>query len=433
MFQQIWESINPYFFILIAVPCMGMFPFRFPEKMRIPLVLFVTLLTCLLKYGLILLTDYIFPNLWGSTLGFFLHQMTFILSIYAASIFLYQGDPFSMLLVILLGCSLAHQVGFLLGSLGNLFFFNASPLLRIVLRDLLGYGSYLAYYLLLRRHLNMKCLYLTMKDHAFLLAIGVFNFLLACYSGRFMFESTSFALIIFPACLATTVSTAFLIFRFTKEHELAMKRQLQIQDMKLAENTLSQIQEASAQIHELKHELSNYLIYARSLLKKGSYIELDKYLASLSQNSLMEELPIATNNPVVNSILNQKNAYAHSMGIKTEMHVSLPDSLPIANVDLCSLFGNLLNNAIEGCKDQPDPFLKLTVCPVKSYLVIYAENSVDHDVIKENPNLFTTKRDSEQHGIGMRVIYRLIRQYDGIIHYEMTAPDRFSIQIMLKI
>ncbi len=75
----------------------------------------------------------------------------------------------------------------------------------------------------------------------------------------------------------------------------------------------------------------------------------------------------------------------------------------------------------------------MDIHPLKGYLVFCVTNSVDHDVLKENPHLLTTKEDADSHGLGLRIIRRIVKQNDGILHFQMDGPDRFSAQVMLRI
>ena len=64
-------------------------------------------------------------------------------------------------------------------------------------------------------------------------------------------------------------------------------------------------------------------------------------------------------------------------------------------------------------------FIRLNVCPLKSYLVFCTDNSVTYDVLKINPELLSTKEDANNHGIGTKVLRKIAEQYDGILSYEM--------------
>ena len=114
------------------------------------------------------------------------------------------------------------------------------------------------------------------------------------------------------------------------------EQQLIIRDMELSENTLSQMKETEARMRELKHELTNYFIYAEELARKGNVNELIQYLSALTNTAFMSiDSAVLTNRPVINTILTQKKAYAKSLGIDIEMNVSLPEAFNIDDLTLC--------------------------------------------------------------------------------------------------
>ena len=185
---------------------------------------------------------------------------------------------------------------------------------------------------------------------------------------------------------------------------------------------------------ELRHELGNHFTFLESLAEQGQLDQIREYLRSAEKTLDENARIVATANPVVNSMINQKLTYARSLGIDSQAKVVLPDGpLPLDDLTLCSLLGNLINNAIEACRDQMSPTILVEIHPLKSYLVFRVENSVTYDVLQKNPHLLSTKEDAENHGIGLRVTKRIIEENNGILHYEMSAPDRFAVQVMLQI
>ncbi len=301
-----------------------------------------------------------------------------------------------------------------------------------MVRDVLGYGTFGCYFLVLKKYLNFTSFYLNRRDHLILLGIAYINFAASCIAIRY-FSTTGARILFYSVASFTTFTITFLVFRFTKEHQNALEQQVKLQAMQISQTTLAQLKEASTQMHELRHEFSNYLIYAQRMLQDKQYAQLDAYLAEIKRQKIPVIDAFTTGNTVVNAILNQKSAYAKSLGIHTEFQIVLPDPLPIDDLTLCSLFGNLLNNAIEACAQQDEPFIRLTVYPVKSYLALRIDNSVPEDVLQKNPQLQSTKEDSRNHGIGIKVLRDIVKKYDGILHYQMVDPHCFSVEIMLKL
>ena len=87
-------------------------------------------------------------------------------------------------------------------------------------------------------------------------------------------------------------------------------------------------------------------------------------------------------------------------------------------VDLCSVVGNLLNNAIQGAMDAPEGKRYITFkadVELNNDIYIVVSNSFDGVVKKENGKYFTTK--SNGHGIGLESIQTTVNKYNGYVKF----------------
>lgn len=89
----------------------------------------------------------------------------------------------------------------------------------------------------------------------------------------------------------------------------------------------------------------------------------------------------------------------------------------MSSMDIASLFGNALDNAIEATSRLADPqqrLIKLALYAKDQFIVIRVENYFDAS-LKRNADgsLRTTKRDSERHGFGVKSIRHIVQRYDG--------------------
>lgn len=430
MFDLIWKTISHYFYVIVAIPCMSIFPFRFQKKYKVFYICMGVLVACTMKY----VTEnslhyFLFGTVWWP--NYLWDQLIHIIDIILICSILYKGKIVPMLLTVFLSMSLSAQVGCIVGGLMSIYR-DVYTIAMLVWRDILGYSAYSLFYFILWKYLHITEFNLSSRDSIILLFVSLINFLLtSCFTRIFPLGQPS-SIPFYIACLFTTLSIVFVIFLFTRDHLKVQEQQLMIQEIKLSENTYTQMQETAAQMREIKHELSNYFIYAQQLLEAGDYEMLKEHISTIIKTNIPLTEAVSTNNAVVNSIVNQKNAYAKSLNICTDFHVVLPDILPIDNLTFCTIFGNLLNNAIEACKMQENAFIRLDVHPVKNYLSFRVDNSVPCDVLKENPHLHTTKEDAANHGNGIQILKKIVEKYDGMMHYEMSSPNCFSIQLMLK-
>lgn len=433
MFGAFWFFIAQYFYFMIGIPCMASFSFRYPKKYQIPCMIASVFLASFLWSYTINWIHILFSNVPFIPV-YTLDQLTYFLYLALFCILLYKGSFFSMLLILFLSLSIAAQIGFLLGNfLEGFHLQSAYPVLTRTIRDVIGYAIYAVSISILSKCMINTDLYLKKKDHLLLLLIAMVNFILSNIFHDIFPLGNIPSFLFYLVCILTNCSIFYLIIRFTYAYKQMREQQAFVQEMKLSERTLSQMEETAVQMRELKHEISNYFIYAEELIRRQDYSDLQSYINKIIRTKLPEAETLYTENSVVNTIINQKNAYAKALNIKTEFSISIPKELPIDSLTLCSLFGNLLNNAIEACQSQENAFIKMAVHPVKAYLSIRIDNSVEENILTKNPHLMTTKQDADFHGNGIKILKKIVEKYDGMIHYELISPRCFSMQLMLKI
>ena len=148
----------------------------------------------------------------------------------------------------------------------------------------------------------------------------------------------------------------------------------------------------------------------------------------LEDISLTEDI-IYSANPVLNSILQLKAAKAKESSIKTDIQVFIPKRLSIETGDMGVLYGNLLDNAIEACRQirQEERHLDLETKYQEGNLLILVRNSKTG---KENRRLATTKTDKKKHGRGIRAVRRVAEKYGGTLLLE-DQGNVFEAKLLL--
>ena len=85
-------------------------------------------------------------------------------------------------------------------------------------------------------------------------------------------------------------------------------------------------------------------------------------------------------------------------GVAADFAVSLPRDLPVADMDLCALLGNALDNAIEGSRGAGERRITIRCKADKGLFMLRVENTLGGAV---QPDLATTKTDKAAHGFGI--------------------------------
>ncbi|MDO4547142.1 MAG: GHKL domain-containing protein [Clostridia bacterium] len=198
------------------------------------------------------------------------------------------------------------------------------------------------------------------------------------------------------------------------------------------ERLLDETQRLYDEMRTLRHEMQNHALVLRMLCDSGDLDAMrEKLDEMLPEQGDLQDVPDC-GNLLVNTVLSRERVRAGRVNILISQDVHLPDELPIAHGDLCSLFSNLLSNAMEGSHGVPDADIKISARVVKNYLRVAVANRVERDVFRENPGLNTTKGDPGRHGVGIPVIRRIVERYDGILHFSVQE-GYFVAEAFLKL
>ena len=104
----------------------------------------------------------------------------------------------------------------------------------------------------------------------------------------------------------------------------------------------------------------------------------------------------------------------------------------VDDMDLYILLENLCDNAIEAAAQSNNPTIKLQISEDNGNLCIYIGNTTPGNVLKNNPDMNTTKKDKGMHGFGIMNIRDIIDKYNGSINYEQHEDNYLMCRCILK-
>ena len=229
----------------------------------------------------------------------------------------------------------------------------------------------------------------------------------------FLFPLASFVVLltlIFTSVNSPDNSNAFLlcgIFLEAIKQKLALEQTVQLQ----AQNMEALGKAYSAQ-RKITHDFNSQLETIGCLLKSDDSKDAIEFVTALHAKQTTRSLLVNTHHPIVDALLNQKAYIAKDKNIQIHFEVNDLSNLQLDSVDITTILGNLLDNAIEAC-------------------VIYGENSqIQVKVLLGNTLFFairntckpvkiigeyipTTKPNAQLHGFGLENVKTLLRKYNG--------------------
>ena len=143
------------------------------------------------------------------------------------------------------------------------------------------------------------------------------------------------------------------------------------------------------------------------------------------------QIPYYSSNPVINAVILSKSLAAEENGVKLTVSVNGENLDGIENIDLCSIFSNLLDNALEAARDIRDGEIELSSWSEAGYFFIKCVNSYagKASLAKKNGKKLTSTKGSGR-GLGLSIIESVAGKYDGRV--VIDAEEKFSVMVGLK-
>jgi sensor histidine kinase regulating citrate/malate metabolism len=196
------------------------------------------------------------------------------------------------------------------------------------------------------------------------------------------------------------------------------------------------MQQQEIKIHKLYHDIGNHLKTIQILVSNGENQQAKDYAEGLLKEYNNIHKNYYCNNNIINAVLSQKMKICGQSKIEHDIDVHIPDQLPIRDIDLMSVYANLLDNAIEGCRRnlECNNYIKVKTSVIGNYFAVKIINSKSKiEENSENSKYFPTrKKNKSMHGYGMKILEEIVQRYDGQREF-IDLGEEFSAMVLLKI
>lgn len=208
-------------------------------------------------------------------------------------------------------------------------------------------------------------------------------------------------------CLISLCSALNLFEAGQYRYELDMIEQLDRKRREQYEIQRDTIEAVNIKCHDLKKMISSAL-GQRNLLSEEELKNLE------GQISIYDAI-VKTGNDALDLILTEKSLYCEKNDIKLTIMADGNDIGFMSEADIYSLFGNILDNAVEAVVKVPSErrAVTLSVKTVGNMLVVHEQNYFAGKIKFVNGTPATSKSDTSQHGYGILSIRRIVEKYGG--------------------
>lgn len=246
------------------------------------------------------------------------------------------------------------------------------------------------------------------------------------YSDKFQGKEVS--IIICTYNILCCLMVLFLLFNILNIKQLKTELTITSQLLNKAEEQYKQNKEnvdlINIKCHDLKHQIRNFGNKAN--ISNETVKELENIINIYDSN-------IKTNNDALDLILTEKSLLCQKKNINLKCFADCSKLNFITEADLYSLFGNMIDNAIEAVtkiEDVNKRSISLIVRNALSCTSIFISNYYEGKIILDNNGMpKTTKLNNGYHGYGLKSIKLIVDKYNG--DFKIDIKDNiFMIQIL---
>ncbi|MBD5549304.1 MAG: sensor histidine kinase [Lachnospiraceae bacterium] len=188
--------------------------------------------------------------------------------------------------------------------------------------------------------------------------------------------------------------------------------------------------ESNKTVMGVMHDLRKHMRVMEGLKQYGELQELQDYVNSFEDMISPLLMRKYCNNVILNTILTDKAGYCEKNSIHFQLDIQNVDIDFMKPIDITTLFGNVLDNAIEACAKTDEKQISLKIYPFNQFVYIQLTNSFDKKIKCDNKGRPLSDK-GKYHGIGLENVENVLRDYNG--HIQFTVEEHiFFVEIMFS-
>lgn len=178
------------------------------------------------------------------------------------------------------------------------------------------------------------------------------------------------------------------------------------------------------------HDIRKHIRVMEELKQLDTSLEMQSYTDSFENMITPLLVRQYCSNPILNIIINDKVDYCMKNGIRFEVDIQEVLIDYMKPIDITTIFGNILDNAIDASKKADRKEIVLKVHPFNEFIYIQLSNRFSGKIKWSTKGRPLTSK-GEQHGIGLENVEKVLRDYNGNMEFSVNEQI-FTVEIMIS-
>ncbi|MCC0643153.1 GHKL domain-containing protein [Clostridioides sp. ZZV14-6009] len=246
-------------------------------------------------------------------------------------------------------------------------------------------------------------------------------------------SSTKFDIMIMALLLtASNIALIVGIIKMLRDNKKYLELLKLQEKTNLEHNYYQNVKNNYIKTKELYHDMKNHIICIKEM-SKNNY-DTSNYIKNLEKKLDEYNNMFDTGNIALNIILKEKKELCIKKEIRFITGIDFSQCNFINEEDVCSIFANAIDNAIEACDKikKGNKSISLQGRLINNFFVIKISNTKSNVIIEKKKNFITTKKNKEFHGLGIKSIKNTLEKYAGTATIEFT-DTMFSLNILIPL
>lgn len=232
------------------------------------------------------------------------------------------------------------------------------------------------------------------------------------------------------ACVVTNIGSIRMVFYLAD----SIRSEMEKKNLKLQKNYYEELETNQREIRKFRHDMNNHFGVAAQLLEEGRDKDAREYFRQLS-GQMSSKGRVFCKNSIVNAVLNAGYNKAVSNNIDCFFHIEIDELLFMDDIDICTLFSNTLDNAIEACmqiKDARKRNISVKArCTANGYFSYEIKNFKENNVLEKKGRYRSGKKEEKCHGFGIENVRDVVKRYQGTMEITYTEKE-FCVVILIS-
>lgn len=169
------------------------------------------------------------------------------------------------------------------------------------------------------------------------------------------------------------------------------------------------------QTRQIAHDMRNHIIVLKKYDDKGQGEKLHQYIQALYQELTICDIQVWTGIETLDYLLTQKMKRAEQKRIEFKIETQRICSVPFSDLEIVSVFGNLLDNAIEACEKMgmEGRWIHLLIKKKNHMFFVEVANSIGKETNKRNEKNVGKGQKGGLQGYGLKNVQQIVERHKG--------------------